>query len=154
MDPQVASAWRLDLATVTTVPAGEVEALIEGPPLRVRPFLIKGSGPAVYVVDDPLPVPGGDSTGGSEGATGATGGTGEVTSAGGTSEAPTTTAVPTTTGAAGETGGGVGSSSGGESTGAAVEGGDAGCGCDTRGGSATAGLGLMLLGLRRRRGAR
>lgn len=46
-----ARAWHFDLAKVKKVPASQVKALALGAPLRSRPMLAKGSGPAVYVLD-------------------------------------------------------------------------------------------------------
>ena len=48
----VAAAWRLDLATAQVLPAAEVERIPEGYALPDRPWLIQGTGPAIYVVDD------------------------------------------------------------------------------------------------------
>jgi MYXO-CTERM domain-containing protein len=53
----VAANWRLDLATVLVKTAAEVSAYPEATPLRSRPVLVKGSGAAVYLVDDALPEP-------------------------------------------------------------------------------------------------
>ncbi|MBS1150773.1 MAG: putative exported peptidase, partial [Myxococcaceae bacterium] len=54
-DPATASRWHLDLSKVKELPLAEVDALPLGPPLRSRPFLVQGSGPAIYAVDDLLP---------------------------------------------------------------------------------------------------
>ena len=49
--------WHLDLGTVTKIPAEDINAFTVGPPLRSRPTLVKGSGPAVYLLDDDLTAP-------------------------------------------------------------------------------------------------
>lgn len=54
-DPATAERWHLDLAAVQVKPLPEVDALLVGPALRARPMLVKGDGPAVFVVDDVLP---------------------------------------------------------------------------------------------------
>ncbi len=54
-DPPTAARWHLDLAKVIELPLAEVDALPLGPPLRSRPFLVKGTGPAIFLVDDALP---------------------------------------------------------------------------------------------------
>jgi hypothetical protein len=46
-----ARAWHFDLGAVKIVPAAQVKALALGSPLRFRPTLAKGSGPAVYLLD-------------------------------------------------------------------------------------------------------
>ena len=77
VSPGAAATWRLDLAKATIRPAAEVQALVEGTPLRPRPVLfVRG---ALYLVDDPQPVvPGGTSaSSGAGGAGGAGGGWGE-----------------------------------------------------------------------------
>lgn len=51
---QVAAAWRFDLSKVETLADAELDALVEGPPLRARPYLVKGTGAAVYILDDVL----------------------------------------------------------------------------------------------------
>lgn len=117
-NPQIAAAWRLDLSTVVEWPAADVAALEKGPPLRPRPVLVKGSGPAVYAIDDELKKAEGAGGGGS-GGTGDTGGTGG-------------------TGGAGGTGGTAGSGEGEEASGCA-------CSAPTGRGSAGAMIGAGLL---------
>ncbi|MBX7100547.1 MAG: hypothetical protein K1X89_22710 [Myxococcaceae bacterium] len=56
--PEVAARWHLDLAKVKVVTVAEVDALPTAAPLRSAPELVKGTGPAVYVIDDALPVVG------------------------------------------------------------------------------------------------
>ncbi len=53
-DPAIAKVWHLNLDTVATWPAAELNALEEAPPLRPRPTLIKGMADIVYVLDVPL----------------------------------------------------------------------------------------------------
>ncbi|HEY3446585.1 MAG TPA: M15 family metallopeptidase [Myxococcales bacterium] len=62
-DPGVAANWRLDLATVQVKPPAEVDPIPVAKPLRSRPVLVVGNGPAVYLVDDALPVPPGPDAG-------------------------------------------------------------------------------------------
>ena len=52
VDPEHASAWRLDLATAVVMPAAQLAAMPEGTPLRPRPILLQGTMPAVYLLDD------------------------------------------------------------------------------------------------------
>lgn len=47
--------WRLDLSTVREVTRADLDAWAVGPPLRERPWGVKGAGPAIYLVDDELP---------------------------------------------------------------------------------------------------
>jgi len=56
--PEVMDAWGFDFADVRDVDPAEIEALEPGPPWRAEPFLARGDGPAVYVVDaaDPASV--------------------------------------------------------------------------------------------------
>lgn len=49
--PAVARAWHLDLGKVDVRPAKQVAALALGLPLRSRPMLAKGSGPAIWLLD-------------------------------------------------------------------------------------------------------
>ena len=46
-----ARAWHFDLSTVKKEKAATVYALTLGPPLRFRPMLAKGSGPAIWLLD-------------------------------------------------------------------------------------------------------
>jgi len=50
--PEVAAAWGFDLAAVETWPAADLEALIEGTPVRPQPVLLQGTGPELYMLDD------------------------------------------------------------------------------------------------------
>jgi MYXO-CTERM domain-containing protein len=62
--PASARAWHFDLGAVKKEPAGQVYALTLGPPLRFRPLLAQGSGPAIYLLDalpgEGAPPPGAD----------------------------------------------------------------------------------------------
>lgn len=49
--PESARAWHFDLGAVVVKPAAWVKALTLGPPLRFRPMLAKGTGPAIYLLD-------------------------------------------------------------------------------------------------------
>lgn len=51
--PEVAAAWKLDLATAETRPAATLSELVEGTKLRSRPVLFLRGG--LYLVDDPQP---------------------------------------------------------------------------------------------------
>jgi GH25 family lysozyme M1 (1,4-beta-N-acetylmuramidase) len=55
-DPESAAFWRFDLGSVAVEPLATVLAMPQGPDLRRRPTLIQGSGPAIYLLDDDLPV--------------------------------------------------------------------------------------------------
>jgi MYXO-CTERM domain-containing protein len=46
-----ARAWHFDLGTVKKTKAATVYALTLGPPLRFRPMLAKGTGPAIWLLD-------------------------------------------------------------------------------------------------------
>jgi hypothetical protein len=85
--PAVAVDWHLDLGKVVILPKAEVDALDLAPDLRSRPTLVKGPGPAVYLLDDDLTPPAiaGSSTGvgGAGGATFGAGGHGGSGGAGG-----------------------------------------------------------------------
>lgn len=148
--PAVAAAWGFDLATVETWPAADLEGLVTGTPVRTQPVLLQGTGPAIYMLDDhqcdpgaqpPDPLcagPGTQTSGASEGSDGGQEG-GQISASGG---------------ASGESQGSSGEGSG-SSGGQALPPGygqddDGACGCKHRGPSAPA-LGLLLLGLRRRR---
>lgn len=134
------TAWQLDPTTAETWAPAYLQALPEGPPLRPAPVLVKGTGPEIYVIDDPLCVLDEDAPGcavaGSEGGQESGSEGGQVTEGGSPGPAP---------------GDGGGSSDGAGSAGLPANfGEESGCGCDQRGGAG----GLLLLalaGLRRRR---
>ena len=64
-----ARAWHFDLGTVVVKPAAWVKGLTLGPPLRFRPMLAKGDGPAIWLLDAvPGEVGPGPSTGSDGGA--------------------------------------------------------------------------------------
>jgi len=82
--PAIAKAWGFDLAKVQKVPVAEITALDEGTDLRARPVLVKGTGAAVYLIDDDQVTdtpdagvqdsgPGKDGSAGAAGAAGASG---------------------------------------------------------------------------------
>lgn len=61
--PRAMAAWRFSFAEVQEDTSGELDALVEGPPLLETPVTIRGDGPAVYFIDHPaadLPDPGED----------------------------------------------------------------------------------------------
>lgn len=68
--PEIADEWELDLGAIATWSAADVAALTQGTPLRPRPFLVKASGEAIYLIDDAQDTAG---TGG-PGANGSSGG--------------------------------------------------------------------------------
>ena len=51
-NPQSMDDWRFDFAAVTKWTADKYAALKPGPEWRLRPFLAKGTGAAVYLLDD------------------------------------------------------------------------------------------------------
>ncbi|PRQ07851.1 MYXO-CTERM sorting domain-containing protein [Enhygromyxa salina] len=148
--PEVAENWSLDLGTVETLPAAEVAAIPTGTPLWDRPFLLKGTGPEVYLLDDRQCYPGDDdpecADGGDTGA-GETSGGGE--GSGGDGEGSDGD------GPGDESGGDSGSDDDGLPPGYGFDRADDGCGCTTDGSNRSNGAwGLSLLGLialRRRR---
>jgi MYXO-CTERM domain-containing protein len=136
-----ARAWHFDLGAVVEWAQSDLDALPQGTSVRARPWLIKGSGPEVYLVDDLQ--------------TGNLGGGG----AGGT----TTTGVPTaTTGSASATGGAGGGGGGPTTTGASADdaaSAESGCGCELAPSPTARGWALALalaawLGRRRGRPSR
>ncbi|MBI2389540.1 MAG: M23 family metallopeptidase [Deltaproteobacteria bacterium] len=54
-NPDVLVAWSFDGTTIETMAAAEIAALPKGPVVRNAPFLVKGSGPEVWLVDDAFP---------------------------------------------------------------------------------------------------
>ena len=63
--------WGFDSASIVSWSAKDLEALTVGPQLRDRPFLVQGSGDAIYLIDDALPKAGGRAgSGGSSGSGG------------------------------------------------------------------------------------
>ena len=128
LGPDIATRWGLDLADSETWPMEQVYALDLGPPLRSEPFMVKGVGPWIYLIDDPLESPGVSETGsGSAGDDGTDSGSGSNSST---------------------------ASSGSESTGAGGLDDDEGCGCSTDLHDRSPGRALAivaLLGLVRRR---
>lgn len=74
-DEAVASAWRFNLGDAEELTDKELESFTEGPPLRKRPLLVKGSSATVYVLDAP-PIPNDATTSSAEGAGGAAAGAG------------------------------------------------------------------------------
>lgn len=62
-NPTVAANWRLDLGKVQVKKPTEVSPIPVAAPLRTRPVLVMGSGSAVWLVDDALPVPAGPDAG-------------------------------------------------------------------------------------------
>jgi hypothetical protein len=51
--PRAMAAWRFSFADVIQDQAGELDTLVQGPPLLGTPMTIKGDGPEVYIVDHP-----------------------------------------------------------------------------------------------------
>jgi MYXO-CTERM domain-containing protein len=50
--PEVARAWRLDVAAAEALPQSEIDALPAGPPLRPRPVLLRDSEDELFMLDD------------------------------------------------------------------------------------------------------
>ncbi len=78
VDPASMSAWRLDTGAVTQMPAAQVYAYAQGVDFRAAPFLVMGSGPSVYVLDDPIGWGGAGGSAGASGNSGAAGATGNA----------------------------------------------------------------------------
>ncbi len=73
-NPASLKAWRL--GSVETWPAAQVYSYPQAVDFRPEPFLVMGSGPAVYVLDDPLAPPSAGGAGGTTGTGGVAGGAG------------------------------------------------------------------------------
>lgn len=54
--PAAMAAWRFAWDAIRVDTAASVHANLTGAPLPVRPFLAQGSGPAVYLIDEPPPL--------------------------------------------------------------------------------------------------
>ncbi len=144
---EVAGNWHFDLATAVVTPAAEVNAIPEGTPLWDKPLLVRGPSQAVYQLDDIQCAPGS-----------AAPGCHSETSGGDSSGGPTSDTTPTTgdePGTGGNSGNdddtGNASSSTGDSTSAGSNDDDAGCGCRSNTPAPSFALGLLVLGLLRRR---
>jgi hypothetical protein len=90
------NAWGFSWENVTKLPTAEVDAFAEGPPLRAEPFLIKDSGPAIYMLDDAPPSSGSGGASGSSGSGGSWAGAGAGAGSGagsGGSTAQTTSTI-------------------------------------------------------------
>jgi hypothetical protein len=66
--PAALAAWRFESAAVVEVDAATIASFSIGPPLPVEPYLLRGTGAAVYVLDvDPAsPPPDGIDPGGDD----------------------------------------------------------------------------------------
>lgn len=140
-DMTVFDTWGFDSAAIVKWAAKDLEALPVGPKLRARPVLVRGSGPEIYLMDDALPEPAPEGTGGAGGAGGSGG-------SGGPTIEPS-----------GGSGGGASASSAGNASQQSkiIEGDEQGCACRAAPTSSAPrhGLALLALGLvfaRRRRG--
>ncbi|MFT3839820.1 MAG: GH25 family lysozyme [Myxococcaceae bacterium] len=54
-DPASAQAWHFDLSHLETIDFDVLNAMPEGPHVTGRPLLVKGSGPAIDLLDSPFP---------------------------------------------------------------------------------------------------
>lgn len=54
--PAVMDAWHFAAGAIRTVPASELAGDLEGADVLATPFLARGSGPAVYLIDAPPPL--------------------------------------------------------------------------------------------------
>ncbi|WAS98898.1 SpoIID/LytB domain-containing protein [Nannocystis punicea] len=95
---EVAAAWQFDAATAQTIQPADLMAMPQGTDVWPAPFMVQGTGAAVYLLDDPQCPPGGDpadplcpTESGTGGDTGGSTGTGGDESAG---EVPTTDGSP------------------------------------------------------------
>jgi hypothetical protein len=149
----VVVAWRFAVDTAVVTPEAQLDAMPLGPDLRVRPFLLQGTTPAVYLLDEPPCEPMGCEE--DVGTTGAVGesGNADLTDGAGTDD-------PTVDPSGGNPSEGDAGTSGGAGTsgpGIDPSGGDGptpseGCGCMTSRASSAWWL-LALASARRRRGA-
>jgi hypothetical protein len=146
------AAWRFAPESATVTAAAQLEAMPQGPDMRVRPFLVQGTMPAVYLLDDAPCEPSGcpqDDTGGTDG---------EESEGGEEDSGPATTDGGDTSGAPDPTD--AGSSDGGAGTGPGIDpGGDdapvpsSGCGCTAAEPRIVApSVALLVLARRRRQG--
>jgi hypothetical protein len=71
--PAVMAAWRFSFGDVQVKTKAEIDAFIEGAPVRARPTLVVDSGGRVLLIDDPLPQPPPDPGAGGAGGTSAVG---------------------------------------------------------------------------------
>jgi uncharacterized protein (TIGR03382 family) len=55
-NPSVAAAWHFDLSKVKVISATELAISPRAADWRSAPVLVRGTGPAVYVIDDLLPL--------------------------------------------------------------------------------------------------
>lgn len=55
--PDAMDAWRFEWGAIEAIDAASLEALEVGEPIEERPWRVRGSGPAVYLVDAPPPAP-------------------------------------------------------------------------------------------------
>lgn len=69
-NPDILVAWEFDGTSVELMPAADINAMPKGPDVRKAPYLVKGAGPAVYLIDDgfgatgtPVPDAGSDDSG-------------------------------------------------------------------------------------------
>ena len=77
-----AQNWHFDLGQVQSTPAAVLASIPDGSELRVRPMLAQGSGPKIFLVDDPIVMPStSGGAGGGTGSSGANGGNGTIASA-------------------------------------------------------------------------
>jgi hypothetical protein len=107
---EVAAAWQFDPAAAQTIPATDLMAMPQGTDVWPAPYLVQGTGPSIYMLDDPQCPPGGDPLDplcpvdpGTDGDTGSGTGTGGEDTGG---EVPTTGGIPGSGGEAGSSSGG------------------------------------------------
>lgn len=148
--PEIAARWGFDLEAAAIWPAAELAALGEGTDVRAEPFMVKGSSPQFFLLDDvqckpgdpsPLCAPSSGSTGGADtgsssgdapgSSSGTASGSGSSSNSGSGDDASATEALPP----------GYGQES------------DEGCGCRSGGTFGPGVLVLMVPALRRRRRA-
>ncbi len=63
--PAIAEAWGFSLEEATALEPAALELIAVGPPVRDTPFIVTGSGPEMWLVDDPLDDPREDDSAGS-----------------------------------------------------------------------------------------
>ncbi len=52
-DPASMTAWHFDWNAIVKTPVAQVDAYAMGPPWPLRPYVVQGTGPALYIVDVP-----------------------------------------------------------------------------------------------------